>query len=467
MKKINYILATRHKKTVYKILLTSVKIHAEKKLRSKLELKYFEYDNFITIKSICFIIYAIIIGKLFLNRKFITLRYKDFVIGRYILSNCYRKTIQNNSKIKFLIAKIKDLFKSISIISSLERLNGSIKAVYIDHGMYLNGIIIQYFTKKKVLIYTNNFPKGLVCFDLIKFPNSNKQIQYEDLIRISSKKEISQKKILMVRKNIKKIINSPTLLPWMNSANFKKLKKNYINFNKVTHIVYSHSFLENEYMFGFDGFLTYKDWLIVTLSELVKNSRNVIIVKGHPNFYTKNFSKINYLDTLIFKGIIRKFKKCPNIIFINYPVKNIDLLNMLSKQTIIITRHSTVIFESILLGFKVIFSRANVWNVKKFEINNYWNSIKSYKLLLNKNWSQLSYSNLYDFFLISYQLFCNQKYFNGNNFWDKVVADYYDINRQIVAKDKVPEKLLNKGDSLNKVSGLLAKDSISVEKIIS
>jgi hypothetical protein len=210
---------------------------------------------------------------------------------------------------------------------------------------------------------------------------------------------------------------------------------NDINLKNITHIIYAHSFLETQYMLGTDGFINYEHWLTFTIKELSKNKDNTILVKAHPNFYTKNFSNINYIDSIVFKGIKKKFQKNLNIFFLDYPYKNYELLNNVNKKTIIIIRHSSALFEAIYFGFKVIFSEANIWDNKYLRASNSWGSINKYKSLLNKNWNDLEYFSQRSFYRLGYDLFCNTKNFFGGKSWDRLLSNklkisFYNLNKQ-------------------------------------
>ena len=68
-----------------------------------------------------------------------------------------------------------------------------------------------------------------------------------------------------------------------------KFKKNNRKFEKITHLIYAHSFTDGQMLYGYDGFINVYDWLIFTINELSKNKNNKIMIKAHPFFLTQNF----------------------------------------------------------------------------------------------------------------------------------------------------------------------------------
>ena len=420
MKNTNYFLTTRKSEKIYKFVVNPAKIHAESILKSKLEIKYFQHTQYPGINFIFYIFYLIFTGKFFFNKKFINLKYAGYVIGRYVLSHSMREGAYYRNKIIFFLSKLKFLIIAGKLINSFNQINKSHKAIYVDHGMYINGIILQAAVKKKLIIYSNNYPRGLFCYNFRFIKKKNLDLQYEDLVRLLPKK-IEKKKILETKKIIKQIASHSKPYPWMTKTKFLDFK-NDIDLKNITHIVYAHSFLETLYIFGCDGFLNYEDWLVFTIKELSKNKKNFILVKSHPNFYAKDFSDINYLDSEIFKKIKKKFKKLSNIFFLDYPYKNYDLLTKVNKKTIIVIRHSSVLIEAIYFGFKVIFSPANLWNVKYVKGENCWKTVNEYRVLLKKEWVELLYFSSSSFYRLGYDLFCNEKNYFGDKCWDKVLS---------------------------------------------
>ena len=124
-------------------------------------------------------------GNFINDKKFVNLRFKEFLIGRYVLSHALRYSGFYDSRISLNISKFKYLLIVDKIIQNIEYIPKKTKAVYIDHGMYLNGIYFQGFQKKNMIIYTNNYPKGFCVFDFRK--NNNRIKQYSELMALNNK----------------------------------------------------------------------------------------------------------------------------------------------------------------------------------------------------------------------------------------------------------------------------------------
>jgi hypothetical protein len=441
MKNKSYFLSTRISENIYKFIVNPAKIHAESKLKSKLEIKYFQHAPYPDIIFIFYIFYVILTGKIFFNKKFINLKYSGYVIGRYALSHSMREGTYYRSKIIFFFSKLKILIIAGKLINSLNQINKSSQAIYIDHGMYINGIILQAAIKKKLIIYSNNYPRGLFCYDF-RFFKKKLDLQYEDLLKLTPEK-INKKKLIETKKIIKKICYYEKPYPWMSKTKFLNFKNNF-DLKNITHIIYAHSFLETQYIFGNDGFLDYEHWLVFTIKKLSRNKENFILIKAHPNFYTKNFSDINYLDSEIFKKIKKKFEKKSNAFFLDYPYKNYHLLNKVSKKTVIVMRHSSALIDAIYFGFKVIFSSANLWNVKYLKAENCWKNINEYEALLEKKWDNLSYFSKSSFYRLCYDLYCNDKNFFGNKCWHTLLINKFKLSLQDYISGNVIKKNLSK-----------------------
>lgn len=140
-----------------------------------------------------------------------------------------------------------------------------ISAIYLDHCVYLNGIIFEVFNNEKKIIYLNNYPK-----DLIELTPSNKHLSIEDCFKIYNKKtRISKSKILKIEKLQKEIsAGKKNFYPWMSDTLYKKRKLK--NFSKFDYIIYTHAFTDAQLNWGYDGFVNAYVWLDFTLNFFLK-----------------------------------------------------------------------------------------------------------------------------------------------------------------------------------------------------
>ena len=96
--------------------------------------------------------------------------------------------MKNSYKIIYLkiFIKLRDSFLGGSIIDTGNTFSKNIVAGYFDHGVYLNGLFIEIFNQKKKIVYTNNYPRGLIYNN---FKNYKKgKFSYENIIQIDKRK---------------------------------------------------------------------------------------------------------------------------------------------------------------------------------------------------------------------------------------------------------------------------------------
>ena len=103
--------------------------------------------------------------------------------------------------------------------------------------------------------------------------------------------------------------------------------------DKITHIVYLHSFTDAQLLYGFDGFLNVYEWIQFTIKELIKNKKNKILIKAHPIiFHTKFPTNLIKYDQKICNQLLLEYSNVKNVNFIIKPIKNIDILKILTKN---------------------------------------------------------------------------------------------------------------------------------------
>ncbi len=450
----SYIVSTRNPEGIYGVLVESCKKHSEKLLNKKLQIVIFKKK--ISLVFFFFFIHNILNLKIFSDEYFVKLKYKKFDIGRH----AYASTLRNrNAYLNFFwlnYYKIKYFYEAGLIIESSINLLDKSDALYVDHGVYLNGLIIQVFANNKKIIYQNVYPRGLSFKDLRK--NKSKYIlSYEDILLLR-KKEIKLNKIIKQKsKNkLKQILKKPHTIPWIKGIKFSGIK--YKNLKSITHVVYAHSFADGQLVWGIDDFTNMREWLLFTLDNLDKNE-NKILVKAHPNFTIRGyFNDACKLDREIFFQIKDKFKNSKNIIFETKPTRNLELLKKLNKKTILVSHHGSAILEGSYLNFKTISSEATFWE-NKFKITNSWKNKFYYSGLLKNNWENLSYRNYNDLLTVSYLLYCNDFGHYGKKFWHQVISDVEKITRKKLDKniDKHINNVKNKNNLITALSQNIQK----------
>ena len=447
----HYFATTRSLTNVYSILVNSCKKDAEKKLNRPLKILHLNKRT-LSLKFIFYFIKILLSGKIFFSRKFIKLKYRNCSIGRHTLSTSWRDKRSYLNSLTLFYYKIKYLIISGSIIDSAYSNINKVGAVYVDHGVYLNGLIIQVFSNNNKLIYQNVYPRGLSCKDCRK--NNKKTIpEYEDLLILrKNEKKLSIKEKKNAKNKIKKIINFPETIPWIKGVKFKNLKNR--NLKDLTHIVYAHSFADGQLVWGIDGFLNMREWIEFTLEKL-DTGKNKVYVKAHPNFTIRGyFNEACAMDKHIFSLIRNKFKFSKRLFFEEEPVKNLSLLEIINKKTILISHHGSSILEGTFKNFKNISSKATFWE-HKLKVSNQWSTKKEYEAILKKKWNNLKFANKNDFLKVCDLLYCNEYGHYGKKFWHEIISKNIKISRQKLDKDiKKIFKKLNKKQELKLIDAV-------------
>tara|TARA_Y100000591_G_C21806263_1_gene685100 strand:+ start:131 stop:1522 length:1392 start_codon:yes stop_codon:yes gene_type:complete len=416
--------STTGKRGLYKFLIESSALHASNLFKKKINYEYLKCKN-PSLRFWITFIRLIISGSIFREKEYVKFKYSNIDVGLYAVSSALRHANSHKSQFFYFINLLRYIFIGGSIIDSTKKILHKVDAVYIDHAIYIHSIYFKLFADHKKIIYTNQYPRGLFYID---FKKKNSKISIStDAIRLSKNiwfqnyKNISKKKIL-------KIIFNPNLIPWCKSTNYKSsliLKKKV---KDLDYIIYAHSFLDGNLSYGYDGFINIEEWLEFTIKSLKKkNSR--VIVKGHPNFYNEDFGQIANTDKIIFEKFRKKYES-KKIIFINEPIKNIDLLKLISKKTILITHHGTATIEGALLGFKCISSSSTFWD-NEIRITNKWSNRLQYKKILGKNWGKLRHSNKKDLSIFLNQLYSENAHF-GQKFWHRFLEKHIKSKSSLV-----------------------------------
>ena len=455
MKK-NFFLTTRRINGIYNFLLKPCIVDAEKKIKNNLILK--EFKNKFYLRAIFFTLFNIFNLTVFNRNRLVKLNYKKIQIGRYIIAEIYSKYNSYNSIIIFSYYATKNIFKAINIYLTSDELSKNIEAAYIDHCMYINGIILEVLIQKNILIYSYNYPKNIFCF---KKKYKNKKVAIENILELKKNNIRTTKKNLAdAEKYTRKIIKNTSKLPWMSSITFKseKIKK----LENATHLIYAHSFTDGQLMFGYDAFVNVYDWLDFTLRILSKNKKNLIFVKAHPWFYhPKTSTEKMTFDREIFSKLIKKFQS-ENVIFIKEPIENGKIIKKLKKNTILISHHGTAILEGLFYNFKCITSQKTFW-AKEFKLTNNWLDKNNYKTLLEKSWNKLNYKNKKDYLNVCFQLFLKKNGIFGKNFWQQIVCENLKISRKDLWENN--KTIINKTLSKKKEKEVLIKIEDSIEQI--
>lgn len=460
-------LSTRNYNYIYKFIVGASKISCENLVKKKLDLKIFELKKYPSPRFILFLIYIIINGKIFSKKRSI-LKYQNIEIGRFVVSQTYFSFSSYLNKYIFYKFLLKNFFKAGRIIESCQYYYNSskIKGVYVDHCGYLNGVIYSYFVKKKIPVYTNNYPHGIFFVDNRK--NKKKYLEkYEGAIRINIKKNLTERQKKKSINQISKLTKKKNYIPWLQQLKFKKINK--INYKKFDYVIYTHSFTDGQMWYGYSGFENTLDWLEFTL-DFFKNSNKQVLVKPHPNFYNSSLAIYSTWDRKIYRKIKKKYMNFNNLVFLDTPIQNYELQKKLDKsKCVAITKYGSVVMEAAFMNFKTICSNKTFFN-SKFKIANQWSNIEEYKNLLNREYKKLKYPKKNDLIKLIYSLFnFYNSVFNTKNYYETIISKSLNLSGfefyklfYVKARTKISDsklKLLNKliNKNLNKINLRVSK----------
>ncbi len=368
---------------IYKFVTDICRKHFQKKNEKKIQLKKIELKYIFSLREfkILFFLKNIFNYSFYDDVQFIKKKHFGCEIGRHVLAATYNHLNSHTNKLSKNFFKIYYFIYGIILLEFLKKNNKHIKSAFIDHGVYINGIIINYLSSKNIIFYTNSYPYGLY------FTKSNyKKLSYQDLIRIDYPKKKINTTTRVIKKNSFK-------WPWVFNKKFFNISR--YELKNIDYIIYSHAFTDGLLANGYDGFIRMDEWLNFTIDKLLIRNKK-ILVKIHPNFHSYNKNFRSKYETIIFSKIKNKYSNNKNLKFIDYPSSNLQLLKKIDKKkTILITHHGTPILEGVANGFKIISSVKTHWD-KKFKLSNTWSNKNEYKKILNKNFDDLKYGSLSD-----------------------------------------------------------------------
>ena len=450
------LLTTRFTDDLYQLLVKAC-VDDLKKSEKKIKNIKVEVIKLRKIPDIKFLLKCVIYflqGKFFFRKKIILLKYEGINFGKHLFTFTMRNYESYLSSYKFYyhlivnICVISKIFKTADYYLKHCRFED----IYIDHPGYLNGIFYQIFISKNKRIYTNNYPKNVL-------KTKNKKLK--DIFKLDFKKvnfsNVKQEKII---KKTKKIFrNGNNSLFWMANAKYNLLKKQ--NFKKYDYIIYTHSFTDSQLLYGYDGFLDTLEWLEFTTKEL-QNRKVNFIIKAHPNFYTESFGDLAAWDRKIYTNFLKKIKDDRNILIINESILNSDLIKLLNKKCVAITKNGNAQLEMVHNNFKVISSKCNYLD-HKYKLFNTWGNKKDYKKLLNQKWDKLKFCNKKNYLNVINRLYLDEDAFYGDNFYMHILQRYM-IKERLAKKDATIFDVVKKFNSLNNKKDIVDKINVPVIK---
>ena len=452
-----FFLTSRYTNDIYQFVVdVCVKDSQKKKKNKNLKIKEIKVLKKINYKFIFYVLFLFFMGKFFSRRQITKLKYNNINFGLYITAWTARNIATYQSSFKFFFEIFKNIIRTSYYIETanyyLKKYNFT--EVYIDHAMYLNGIFFDIFFLNKKTIYSNNHPHSL--FKII--PKLTKEQNYINYLKIAyDNQKITQKEKLITKKKIKQLFLKPKkYIAYMEDIKFQKMNKkiNKSLLKNYEYILYTHSVTDAQMICGIDGFSSTLDWQIFTIDHLIKNNKK-FIVKAHPSFYLKG--KMFQWERNFFLELMKRYKEYKDVLFIEKPFENFELVKNLASKCIILTHHGTVELEMVYHNFKVISFKNNIYN-HKYNISNKWTNLNEYESLLNKNWSELKFANYNNFLKLMNKFYVNGTYY-GNDFYLQALQQHM-IRLKVIKKSqkniqntiKVFSKIKNKKKILKNIN---------------
>ena len=417
----NLFYSTRPLMGPYNFIVKSLVKNFEQEFKKKVNISIFQASKILSLRLYFFFIKNVF-KLIFFDKDLLNVKYQSIDLSTHILSQTYKDYRSYTNKLYFYKNYIKNLYMALAILYSAKKLPKNIVAGYVDHGMYLNGILFQIFLKKKIIVYSNNLPRGLFR---VNPSTKNRNLLYGDFLRFNKSYNLNKEKIRKINLTLKKIIYKNEIIPWMKKTTYKKI--NNIDYSKFTHVVYAHSFTDAQLIFGKDGFINSKDWIMFTLNNLLKEKKNKILLKAHPNFYNKSMGKQAIWDKKIFDLLKNEIHEKNNLTILNMPIKNHQILKKLNKKTILISHHSNALLEGIYFGFKCISSEKIFWKCSKLKLTNFWCNKSQYAKLLKKGWVDLKFAKKKDFNSLLYEYLVSDYSVGGKKYFLSLIQKILNI----------------------------------------
>ena len=137
--------STRKSEGIYSYIINSAKKHAEDDLKKKLQLFEYSHNKRVSLKII-FNLFKIFFATSFFNtKKLVKYKFLGSEIGRHVVATCYTDYRSHFNQLFFFYKKVVYLFSALNLLHEIKDKEKFISAVYLDHGMFLNGIIVNYF----------------------------------------------------------------------------------------------------------------------------------------------------------------------------------------------------------------------------------------------------------------------------------------------------------------------------------
>ena len=299
-------------------------------------------------------------------------KHRNIEFGKYVTSSVYRNTHANTSKVIFLKRYAKFLILgSLYLHSATKSANkGGVDAVFIGDVFYINGIIYEYFLQRDDLIaYMPLYPLNIVRCE-------GKWYDPIDVLKFGILQKSANTSKIDVENYMEERLRDPSKAIYYYDVKSPLITKKYYDNKKPNFVIYTHSFVDVQNNYGYDGFLNVYDWLKFTINFLSTLPVN-IVVKLHPNIHrSAGQSGVEAMDLELWASL--KSQLSPSVKLVTTTVSNYDFLKDFNvKDTVLISHHGNAAVEGAFLGFNTICSEKGLW-FDEFKFLHTWCTKKEY-----------------------------------------------------------------------------------------
>jgi hypothetical protein len=321
-----------------------------------------------------------------LPQRFLSLKYKDLLIGDYLASYALRteSCLSLSLSRRLYSFLLEGIFICDYIWHDIEE-KGSNAYVFINEVTYKQGIYrrAMHYLGVKVIDYSRSDFHSSTQFNVI-YPS-----QYLPNVFSAIEPVVNNLSSKMKNESIKYLegrIKQPEKYLWYMSTGYNLSNKRLLDIDEkpfelgensgINTVIFLHSFDDAQYIFGFDGFDDLYHWTVFTLDCLLENKNvNNIFIKQHPNVNYQNYPG----DKKGFEELFQRYKSKAKIKWLN---KHSSLLSLLDLENVLgITHHGSVAEELVFLDIPVISSSYSPWG-KYYRFSTIWNSIEEYQFLI-------------------------------------------------------------------------------------
>ncbi|WP_412778166.1 hypothetical protein [Thalassospira lucentensis] len=391
---------------------------------------------------------ALFRGTLFSSNA-VGISYRSIPIGKYAVSMALRHPGAYLNKWIYYRRLVKYLMVCVRNVDDFINIKGNVAACYVNETNYTNGVYCEMAAKFNIPLYHNTYPFRLSRFLFSENASSvDAFVVHPNLTNSPERKKIG-------RQVIERIVASTEKIEYMSTVEFESRED--VAF-EADAIVYAHSFTDAQQSYGGDiDFLSMYEWLLYTLNELKDRK---VLLKAHPAFFRQGYSaQVIEWDRKVFEDLAEHISGNPNLMIIDWPMRNIDILRQVKKSCVLISHHGNALVEGASLGFRCISSASAPW--KNYCLFNAWRTRKEYAGIL-RNFNELEATDLNDLYDYVFDLYEGAASFFHLDSWRHVVARETGIPAINISRSQDSLKSLSQ-DEINRLISVVSENICNVK----